>query len=475
MAEGTTLHVRCPRSGQVNYQCVAASADDVRAAATRLRAQQPTWQQRGAEGRAQIMQQWAESILAHKSALIDALTADTGRTRESELEVYGLAELIKRWCRQAPPLLTDSAPIATSAPNITVSSQYVPYPLVGVISPWNFPLLLALIDAVPALMAGCAVLVKPSEITPRFIEPLRATIQAVAGLADVLEVIVGAAETGQALIANVDSVAFTGSVETGRKVGAAAAAHFIPAFLELGGKDPAIVLPTADLDYASSALLWGSTSNAGQACQSIERIYAHESIYEEFVSRLAAKAARTTLTVEGGPIGPIIAADQVEIIRAHLDDAYAKGAVAQCGGQIEIHDGGAYCRPTVLVNVNHDMLVMREETFGPIMPVMPFATSEEAVQLANDTTYGLSAAVFGAEAEADALARRIDAGAISINDAALTAIIYDGEKTSFKASGLGGSRMGASAIKRFLRTKALIHKHDQRDDTWWYAEAKRGI
>jgi len=474
MAEGTTLHVRCPRSGAVNYTCVTASVDVVRDIAARLREHQPAWYQQGVEARAQILQQWKHTILAHKDALTDALTADTGRARESELEVYGLIGLIDRWCKQAPPLLADSPPHPTSAPSITVSSQYVPYPLVGVISPWNFPLLLALIDAVPALMAGCAVLVKPSEVTPRFIEPLRTTVQAVPALANVLEIIVGAAETGQALIANVDSIAFTGSVETGRKVGAAAAAHFIPAFLELGGKDPAIVLPTADLDYAASALLWGSTSNAGQACQSIERIYAHESIYTTFVDILTAKAAQTKLIVEGGPIGPIIAADQIEIIRAHLEDAYAKGAAARCGGQIEIHGGGSYCRPTVLVNVDHSMKVMREETFGPIMPVMPFATTDEAVQLANDNPYGLSAAVFGDEEEAQALAHRIDAGAVSINDAALTAMIYDGEKMSFKASGLGGSRMGTSAIKRFLRTKALIHKHGNTDNSWWYAEARRG-
>lgn len=475
MSDGRQLHVRCPRSGIINYTCVTASPDEVQRLAQRLRAHQPLWYEMGVEKRADVLQQWKQNILAHKDALTHALTADTGRERESELEVYGLIGLIDRWCEQAPSLLAESAPHTTAVPAVTVSNQFVPYPLVGVISPWNFPLLLALIDAVPALVAGCAVLAKPSEITPRFIEPLRATIQATPSLADVLEVIVGAAETGEALIANVDSIAFTGSVETGRKVGSLAAAHFIPAFLELGGKDPAIVLPSADLDYTTSALLWGATSNAGQACQSIERIYVHESIYEAFAQRLTAKAQQVLLTVEGGPIGPIIAADQVKIIQTHLEDAYAKGAVALCGGQIEIHEGGAYCRPTVLVKVDHSMQVMREETFGPIMPIMPFATPEEAIQLANDTPYGLSAAVFGDEAQARAIARHIDAGAISINDAALTAMIYDGEKMSFKASGLGGSRMGANAIKRFLRTKAFIHKQGLSDDSWWYPQVKRGI
>jgi len=157
----------------------------------------------------------------------------------------------------------------------------------------------------------------------------------------------------------------------------------------------------------------------------------------------------------------------------HLQDALQEGAQATCGGTIEIHAGGAYCRPTVLTGVDHDMMVMRDETFGPILPVMAFDTPDEAIALANDTHYGLSGAVFGAEADAYAVARRMDAGAISINDAALTAMIYDGEKTSFKSSGLGGSRMGASAIKRFLRTKALIHKQGDMDDPWWFDEVKR--
>jgi succinate-semialdehyde dehydrogenase / glutarate-semialdehyde dehydrogenase len=468
-----TIAVRNPRTGEIDTHITPTDTDSLHDITDRLRAGQRTWQAANVEGRAAVMTRWKDAIAAHKDALVSALTHDTGRARESGLEVLGIMGTIDRWCQQAPALLAESDPQTTSMPFVQVRQQYVPYPLVGVISPWNFPLLLSLIDTIPALLAGCAVIVKPSEVTPRFIEPLQATIEAVPELANVLAVIPGGAETGQALIDAVDSIAFTGSVATGRKVGTAAAANFIPAFLELGGKDAAIVLENADIDYATSAILWGATSNAGQACQSIERVYVQRSIYDDFITALTAKAQACTLTVEGGPIGPIIAADQVQIIENHLHDALEKGAVARCGGEVEYHNGGAYCRPTVLTDVDHTMQIMREETFGPVLPVMAFDTAEEAVALANDTHYGLSGAVFGTESEAHAVARQMDAGAISINDAALTSMIYDGEKTSFKSSGLGGSRMGASSIKRFLRTKALIHKQGDGDDPWWFDEVKR--
>ena len=338
----------------------------------------------------------------------------------------------------------------------------MPYPLVGVISPWNFPLLLSTIDTIPALLAGCAVVVKPSEIAPRFLEPLRQTIATVPSLQAVLSTIAGAGETGAALIEQVDLICFTGSVATGRTVATAAAQRFIPAFLELGGNDPAIVLESADLALATSAILWGSVVNTGQSCLSIERIYVADSIMEKFVDQLVTKANALQLaypTVEDGQLGPIIAERQATIIADQLQDAIAKGAIVRCGGKIETLEGGLWCRPTVLTNVNHSMKVMMEETFAPIMPVMSFSSVDEAIALANDTFYGLSAAVFaGSETEAIAIANQINAGAISINDAALTAIMHEGEKNAFKWSGMGGSRMGAAALKRFMRKKALLIK-----------------
>jgi len=377
----------------------------------------------------------------------------------SLFEVSNTAGSLDQWSAQAPHMINDVHGRSKALPHIHYQSQDVPYPLVGVISPWNFPLTLSVIDVIPALLAGCSVIVKPSEITPRFAAPLVKTIEAVPELNNVLRFITGAGETGSALIDVSDIVCFTGSVATGRKVGAQAARNFIPVFLELGGKDPLIILKDADLDNAVTAALSGSVINAGQACQSIERIYVHKSIFEDFTARLTQAASETALNtpdLHKGAIGPLIFARQADIIRAQIEDAVKKGAVIRTGGEIENH-GGLWCQPTVLTNVTHDMDIMRAETFGPLMPVMGFDTRQEVIDLANDTDFGLSASIIGASAdEALDIGRKINAVAISISDASLTTVFRDAEKCAFKFSGMGGSRMGPTALKRFMRRKALI-------------------
>jgi succinate-semialdehyde dehydrogenase / glutarate-semialdehyde dehydrogenase len=471
MAE--SIEVRNPRTGKLDYSIAPLSDDWLKAQCDRLRQAQIRWQQMGVEGRTEALKQLKQSVLSQRDCLTEALVNDTGRLSVSVLEIDSFLSSIDRWCGLAPKLLQESE-TGTAIPFIRLQQTSVPYPLVGVISPWNFPLLLSIIDTIPALLAGCAVIVKPSELASRFVAPLMSAINTVPDLRDVLIFVEGGGETGAALIEYVDLVCFTGSVETGRKVAAAAAKRLIPACLELGGKDPAIVLPSADLELAASAILWGSVVNTGQSCLSIERIYVADSIFEPFVERLVAKAERLKLaypTVESGEIGPIIAERQAAVIRDHLLDAIAKGAVVRCGGQVEQKDGGWWCRPTLLTQVDHSMRVMTEETFGPIMPVMPFSTVEEAIKLANDTIYGLSAAVFAAEeSEALAVAQQIDAGAISINDAGLTALIYEGEKNSFKYSGLGSSRMGSAGLMRFMRKKAFLAKTNSIPDPWWFGD-----
>ncbi|HAA33269.1 MAG TPA: aldehyde dehydrogenase [Cyanobacteria bacterium UBA8553] len=466
------LNVRNPRTGKVDYWITPPTPDRLVAECTRLRQAQIDWSQGGLEHRIEALQAWKQAILSQKDELTKALVADTGRLSVSVLEIDSLISGIDRWCRLAPQLLAKEDEKATAIPFIQLQQEYVPYSLVGVISPWNIPLLLSTIDTIPALLAGCAVVVKPSEIAPRFIQPLVDTIASVPKLRDVLAYAEGAGDTGAALIECVDLVCFTGSVATGRKVAEAAARRFIPAFLELGGKDPAIALASADLELTTSAILWGSVVSTGQSCLSIERIYVAESIFDNFVEKLVEKAQRLQLaypSVEDGEIGPIIAERQAAIIAEHLSDALEKEAVVRCGGKIEELDGGFWARPTVLTHVNHSMKVMTEETFGPIMPVMPFSTVEEAIALANDTIYGLSAAVFaGSPAEALEVGRCIDAGAININDAGLTAIMHEGEKNAFKFSGMGGSRMGPAAIKRFMRKQAFLIKTASVPDPWWF-------
>ncbi|MGV0107639.1 aldehyde dehydrogenase family protein [Nostoc sp. DSM 114160] len=464
------IEVRNPRTGKFDYVIIPPPPRLVVQQCKRTRRAQVRWQQLGLEGRIEALQQWKDAIISGRDRLTEALVNDTGRLSASVLEIDSFLSSIDRWCRLAPELLQESAK-NTAISFIALQQTSVPYPLVGVISPWNFPLSLSTVDTIPALLAGCAVIVKPSEITPRFVAPLITALNTVPKLHEVLTFVEGAGATGSLLIENVDLVCFTGSVATGRKVAQAAAKQFIPAFLELGGKDPAIVLESANLELATSAILWSSVVNTGQSCLSIERIYVADSIFEKFYHQLVAKAHRLKLaypTVESGEIGPIVAEKQAAIISDHLLDAVEKGAVIHCGGVIEDLGGGWWCRPTVLTQVNHSMKVMTEETFGPIMPVMPFSGVGEAVSLANDSIYGLSAAVFASETEALEVAYQIDAGAISINDAGLTAIMHEGEKNAFKFSGLGQSRIGAAAMKRFMRKKAILIKTNATNDPWWF-------
>jgi len=462
------LTLRNPRTGRPDGTLAATSASELNATVTRLREQQAAWERVGVRRRADALGDFAAALRAGRDTLVDALVADTGRYAESVLEVDAVAASTDRWRGLAVELLADEPSRATAIPTITVRQGWQPYPVVGVLSPWNFPLLLAAIDAIPALLAGSAVVVKPSEITPRFIAPL----QAIVGPDVPLAFVVGGPQTGEELVGGVDAMCFTGSIATGHAVAAAAAARLIPAFLELGGKDPAVVLASADVEHATSALLWGSTANAGQSCLSIERIYVDRSVFDDVVERLVQKARAVGLAYPeptDGAIGPIIAERQIGVIADHLDDARAKGAAIRCGGAFEYLGGGAYLRPTVLTAVDHSMKVMTYETFGPLMPVMPFDSIDEAVKLANATEYGLSASVFaGTDDEALAVARRIEAGAVSINDAALTAVMHEGEKHAFKHSGLGGSRMGPASLRRFLRRRAFLVKSGTAPDPWWY-------
>jgi acyl-CoA reductase-like NAD-dependent aldehyde dehydrogenase len=392
--------------------------------------------------------------------IAEALTIDTGRRALSYAEVDVIISATERWCRLAPELLKPPEARRSEIPGIELNWAYSPYPVVAVISPWNFPLILTLIDAVPALAAGCGVMAKASKVTPRFVEPLAESIARVPELDKVFRMIRGVGRIGSVMIDYADAVAFTGSIPVGRIVAHAAAERLIPAFLELGGKDAAIVTADADIERATTALLRASVTNTGQACQSIERIYVQRRVFEEFVGKLVKKAKAAELNypdIDRGQIGPLIAGEQADVIRDHVADAVAKGAVVHCGGEIEDHGGGAWCRPTVLTNVSHDMECMREETFGPLMPVMPFDTIDEAIELANDSNCGLSGAVIaGSRGEAERIGRRIEAGGISIQDAGMTSFVHDAEKDSTKESGIGRSRMGASGLLRFLRHRALI-------------------
>ncbi len=454
------IQVRNPRTGAVDFSLTPATCAQVAAAATRLRAAQPAWAELAPEERADVLRRWAATVEAHRAVLVEALAVDTGRWKISEIEVDGLPRTLRRWADRGPRLLAErgARDRVSAMPGVQLGFRHSPYPLFGAIAPWNFPIVLSTIDAIPALMAGCAALVKPSEVTPRVFRPLRETIPPELPLAFVE----GGPETGQALIERVDYLCFTGSVPTGRKVAEAAARAFIPANLELGGKDPMIVLASADPVAAAQTALRASVLATGQACQSIERVYVDRAIARPFVDALVhgARACRINYPdIRKGEIGPFIFLRQAELVQAQIDDAVAEGARVLTGGTVETHGGGRYLAPTVIVDVTPAMAVMRDETFGPVIPVTVFDTIEEAVALANAGDFGLGAAVLaGTAAEAEAVGAGLEAGAVSINDGSLTSMVWDAENTSFKRSGLGPSRMGDSGLTRFLRTQALIRQ-----------------
>lgn len=469
---GIGIPVRNPRTGATDYVLQAADATAVAAEAARLRSAQPAWRAMGVEARAAALLEFRDALGRHEAAMQAALHADTGRAIETQSELRGVRDTLTRWCKQAPDLLAQgSAPRDIAIPGFTTRRVWAPYPLVGVISPWNFPFLLSFIDAIPALLAGCATLIKPSEVTPRFVGPLRAALAEVPAVAAVIGVVEGDGSTGAALIEVVDQVCFTGSVPTGRKVAEAAARRFIPAQLELGGKDPAIVTADTDLPRAAAAIAWGGLANAGQSCLSIERVYVERPAYEPFLAALAAQVGVLRLNladIATGEIGPVISAKQVEVVRRHLDDARARGARFITGGHL-VEQGGVWCEPTVIADATPEMLVIAEESFAPLLAVAPFDTDAEAVALANATPYGLSAAVFCNDtARCEAIAGQLEAGGISLNDAALTGLIHEGEKQAFKFSGLGGSRMGTPSIFRFLRAQAHLRNTGGQWNPWWF-------
>ncbi|NWD25654.1 aldehyde dehydrogenase family protein [Pseudomonas yamanorum] len=457
------IDVKNPRTGTVDYRIARLSETDFDTVCQELRSGQKTWSKAGLEARVKVLLQWADAIEVNANLIGSAEALDTGRQRLSHEVPHMVVGSIRDWCAKAPHIFESAQRTGTSVinANVVFETQLVPYGLVGFITPWNHPFLLSMIDAIPALLAGCAAVIKPSEIAPRFIEPVMETVRQFPELAAVLRYVAGDGATGQALIQRVDAVCFTGSIKTGRLVAEACARRLIPAFLELGGKDPAIVTEHADLERAATSVLRGSVFAMGQICFSVERVYVHESVYDDFVALLAGKSQALELAYPDpahGDLGPFILASQAAIVDSHIDDAVSQGAKIVTGGRSENLGGGHYMRATVISDVTHDMKLMTEETFGPVTPVMKYRTEDEAVALANDSVYGLSAAVFaGGEEEAMRIGQQIDAGAVALQDAAITIyILRDAEKMSFKSSGIGGSRMGPNALLRFVLRKALV-------------------
>ncbi|MXO65752.1 aldehyde dehydrogenase family protein [Altericroceibacterium endophyticum] len=475
-ADQATLPVRNPRSGMVDFQITVATAQQVAQKAAALRANQHGWAEMGLQARIGVMQRFLGEVARRKDAIAEADAADTGGCHTSYLQGFITMGNIGGWVEDAEAALADAAYHGPSRaqPQVDVTTQFVPYPLVSVIGPWNAPMMLVLLDAIPALFAGCAVLIKPSEVTPRWVEPLFDAVAEVPELAGVFDFVQGDGSTGQAMIEESDLVCFTGSVPTGRQIAVQCAQRLIPCYLELGGKDPLIITDTADLERAATAALRGAVHANGMVCFSVERIYVQRGLHDAFVERLIEKAGEVRLNSDdprAGHLHPFTFAPQAQIVMKQIDDAKAKGATVHTGGEVLEINGGLYMRPTILTDVTHDMAIMREETFGPCLPIMAFDTLEEGIELANDTDFGLTANVIaGSNEEALAIGERINAGSVFMQDTFLT---FAKNRTvgsnAFGVSGVGGgARTGPEAILRYVRRKALLTQNgavaDIRDD-----------
>jgi acyl-CoA reductase-like NAD-dependent aldehyde dehydrogenase len=482
-AAAESIEVRNPATGEAIASVPVDSPESVAATVARVRANQADWEEMGIEGRYHWLGKLRDWMLDNSERINDTMQLETGKVRgDASIEGIYLTDLINFYGAKAAKFIGEESvrPHSPLMASKKLYVQYRPYPVVGVISPWNFPLALALGDAIPALQAGAAVVIKPSEFTPLgLIEVIEAWKEEIGG-PDVFDCVQGTGETGGALIDNVDFIQFTGSDRTGRKVMARAAETLTPVSLELGGKDPMIVLSDADLDRAANAATWGGMYNSGQVCLSVERIYVEEPAYDEFVAKLTAEVGKLSQGADGREFGVDVGAmtspNQLAVVEDQVDDALASGARALVGGKA-VEGPGDYFEPTVLVDVDHSMKVMRDETFGPVVGVMKVRDSEEALRLANDTRYGLAGSVFGEKERAESVARRIEAGAVNVNDVIVNYIATDVPMGGWKESGIG-FRHGEYGIKKYCRPESVVVTRfgAKREPTWYpYTRTRRGL
>ncbi len=478
-----TIDVLNPATGAVIGAIATDSPEAIAATVARVRANQAEWEAIGIEGRYHWLGQLRDWILDNTERISDTMQAETGKVRaDVSLDLGYVADLINFYGTKAAGYIGDET-VRPNSPLLAAKKltiQYRPFPVVGVISPWNFPLAMALGDSIPALQAGAAVVVKPSEFTPLSLMEIIAAWKQEIGAPDVFDCVQGTGEAGGALIDNVDYIQFTGSDRTGRKVMARAAETLTPVSLELGGKDPMIVLSDADVDRAANAAAWGGMVNSGQLCISVERIYVEEPVYDEFVAKLTAEVKSLRQGADGRKpekdVGAMTSPNQTAIVAGQVDDALANGARALTGGK-KVDGPGDYFEPTVLVDVDHSMKVMRDETFGPVVGVMKVSDSEEALRLANDTRYGLAASVFGEKERAERLARRVEAGSVNVNDVIVNMAAMGVPMGGWKQSGIG-FRHGEYGIKKYCRAESIVATRfgGKREPNWYpYTKARRGL
>ncbi len=409
-----------PATGEQFGQEGMATPADARAAVDGMRQAGRDWGRRPVADRVRVLRQLQAVLIEARDEISATVTQDTGKPRQDALiEVFVTVDMLNDACRNAASWLRRER---VSSGLYLFKRVYVeprPYGVVAIIAPWNYPLLLCAAPMVAALLAGNTVVLKPSEVTAATGVLIEKLVERVPELSPFVRVLHGDGAVGAALVsAPPDYIFLTGSTATGKKVMRAAAEHITPITCELGGKDAMVVLDDADIEAAARWGAWGAHFNAGQTCMAVERVYVQAAVYDAFVERAVAatqalKVGYSLSTDARHQVGPITFPHQLDVIEEHMADALAKGARVLAGGQRH----GSFYEPTVLVDVTHDMLVMQEETFGPIMPIMRAADEAEAIRLANDSPFGLSASVWSRDLDrAGRVAEQLQTGSVIIND-----------------------------------------------------------
>ncbi len=466
-----------PATGEVLRELECAGEGAVESAVARAKSAQSAWAELGLRRRIEVLRDFQGKLYAKKSEIAAAITREVGKPLVEALvtEVLVVLDAARFLIDNAWGLLRDE-PVPHGNLVTKLKSGWLvrePHGVIGIISPWNYPFSIPATETLAALVAGNAVVLKPSELTPLVALELASLLHAAGVPEDVFQVTVGEGPAGAALLRSpIDKLVFTGSVATGKRIAAAAAERLLPVVLELGGKDPMLVLADADLDVASSAAVWGAFVNAGQACLSVERCYVHHSLYESFAKACAEKTKQ--LRVGNGmdshtDVGPMIQERQVSIVESHVEDAKARGARVLAGGTRMPELGVNFYAPTVLAGITQHMRIMREETFGPVLPVMACADDDEAVRLANDSEYGLAASVWTRDRKrGERLARRIHAGTVMVNDVISCFGISEAPHGGVKASGVGRTH-GRFGLDEMVRVKYLdMDRVPGMKKVWWH-------